>query len=305
MTKIFKHILIIGGGLIGSSIARACREKCPDMTISMFDSSEGVRDTLQVLAIADKVVQNSQEVSAQADLVILAVPPASMVEAFMPIQGHLKPGAVVSDVGSVKSSIVKNLTPLMPEGAEFIGGHPIAGTEKNGPRAGFASLFEDRWCILTPESVNSVNTESLCEFWQALGSKVEFMDAARHDLVLATTSHLPHLIAFALVGTAMDMETVTRNEVVKYSAGGFRDFTRIAASDPVMWRDVFLENKDSVLEVLGRYIEDLTALKRSIRWGEGDALLEQFAKTRDIRRRILDAGEDSNVVNFGRDGINE
>lgn len=301
MTDKFQHILIIGGGLIGSSLARACQQKFPDMTVSMYDKDETVRDTLKSLNIAEHIVDTSAECAQNADLIVLAVPPGAMKAACLDFCDNVQPGTVISDVGSVKTSIVNAISPLLPKTASFIGGHPIAGTENSGPLAGFATLFEDRWCILTPVEAPEQAIEKLSAFWTGLGSKVAFMDPERHDLVLATTSHLPHLIAFALVGTAIDMETVTKNEVVKYSAAGFRDFTRIAASDPVMWRDVFLQNKDSVLEVLGRYIEDLTALKRAIRWDEGETLLQEFSKTRDIRRRILDAGEDTDVVNFGRD----
>jgi len=213
----------------------------------------------------------------------------------------MKAGAVLSDVGSVKGGIIKAVTPVLRDDIVFIPGHPIAGTENSGPEAGFSTLFKERWCILTPENPDSAEATQLGKFWEALGSEIAFMTPERHDLVLATTSHVPHLIAYTLVGTAVDMEAVTQNEVVKFSAGGFRDFTRIAASDPVMWRDVFIENKESVLEVVDRFIEDLSALKRAIRWGNGDPLLEHFTKTRDIRRKIVDAGQDSPESNFGRD----
>ncbi len=300
---IYDSVLIIGGGLIGSSIARACAETGAAGMLTITDTDPEVRTKLRALKIGDEIVATAQDAVSQADLVILAVPPGAMVDTAQEIAAHLTPGTTLSDVGSIKATIVEAVTPLMPAGVEFIGGHPIAGTENSGPEAGFASLFQDRWCILTPQDETSPRVEKLKRFWQALGSEVAFMDAARHDLVLATTSHLPHLIAYALVGTATDMETVTKNEVVKYSAAGFRDFTRIAASDPVMWRDVFLGNKDAVLEVLGRYIEDLTALKKSIRWGEGDKLLEEFTKTRNIRTRIIAAGQDNPAPNFGRDEI--
>jgi len=299
--SIFENVLIIGGGLIGSSIARACQLDgiCKDLTIADVDPA--VCERLRDLEISDHVSSDPAKSAAAADLVILSVPPGKMQDAAEAISKNLKPGTIVTDVGSVKSSIVSAVTPSMPKDVTFIGGHPIAGTENSGPDAGFATLFNDRWCILTPENPESSEAEKLKTFWEALGSEVAFMDAQRHDLVLATTSHLPHLIAYALVGTATDMETVTRNEVVKYSAGGFRDFTRIAASDPEMWRDVFLGNKDGVLEVLGRYIEDLTALKRAIRWSDGDTLMKEFTKTRNIRKRIIDAGQDSPEPNFGRD----
>ncbi len=295
---VFEEILIIGGGLIGSSLARAVRAKGVVDKIIMSDTDMKVRQALARLKICDRVEETPDP--ASADLVILAIPPARIAEQAIKLMPKMKSGAVLSDVGSIKNSIIEQVRPHVPDGIEFIGGHPIAGTEQSGPEAGFASLFENRWCILTPDEQNTPGLARLELFWQALGSDVTLMEPAHHDLVLATTSHLPHLIAYALVGTATDMETVTRNEVVKYSAAGFRDFTRIAASDPVMWRDVFLGNKSAVLEVLGRYIEDLTALKRAIRWDEGDRLLDEFSRTRDIRRRIIDAGQDTASPNFGR-----
>ena len=214
----------------------------------------------------------------------------------------MKKGAILSDVGSIKGDVIRQISPHLRDEIHFIPGHPIAGTEYSGPEAGFAELFQDRWCILTPtENADETAVETLKAFWQGIGSDVAIMEPKRHDIVLATTSHVPHLIAYTLVGTAVDMETVTNNEVVKYSAGGFRDFTRIASSDPVMWRDVFLSNREATLEVVDRFIEDLSALKRAIRWQDGDVLLEHFAKTRDIRRKIVDAGQDSSAANFGRD----
>lgn len=301
MNAVFETVLIVGGGLIGSSLARACRTHGATNRVLITDQSADVRARLAGLDIADEVAVSAQAVAAQADLIILAVPSGAMASALSGFINDVKTGCLISDVGSIKGHIIKEITPLLPEGVDFIGAHPIAGTENSGPESGFASLFEKRWCILTPEDTESESAQKLKAFWEKLGSEVEFMEAERHDLVLATTSHLPHLIAYALVGTATDMETVTRKEVVKYSAGGFRDFTRIAASDPVMWRDVFLGNREAVLDVLGRYIEDLTALKKSIRWGEGDVLLREFTKTRTIRERIIDAGQDSATPNFGRD----
>ncbi|MBC7497217.1 MAG: prephenate/arogenate dehydrogenase family protein, partial [Sphingomonadaceae bacterium] len=235
-----------------------------------------------------------------ADLVILCVPVGAMGRVAGDIAADLAAGVVVSDVGSVKGQVLVELTAALP-GIAVIPAHPVAGTEKSGPDAGFASLFAGRWCIVTPPpGADPVAVERLSEFWRRLGATVEMMDAAHHDLVLAVTSHLPHLIAYSIVGTASDMETVTRSEVIKYSAGGFRDFTRIAASDPVMWRDVFLTNKDAVLEVLQRFTEDLTALQRAIRWGDGDALETLFTRTRAIRRTIVDAGQDTDADDFGR-----
>ena len=217
------------------------------------------------------------------------------------IAGSLGDDAIVTDVGSVKETVLDGLEAALPDHVHVIPGHPVAGTEQSGPGAGFASLFQDRWCILTPpKHADSYSVDKLTRFWEALGSKVEIMEAKHHDLVLAITSHVPHLIAYNIVGTASDLEQVTRSEVIKYSAGGFRDFTRIAASDPTMWRDVFLNNKDAVLEMLGRFSEDLIALQRAIRWGDGDQLFDLFTRTRDIRRRIVDAGQDSDEADFGR-----
>ena len=213
----------------------------------------------------------------------------------------MKEGAILSDVGSVKGDVIKQVSPFLTDKIHFVPGHPIAGTEYSGPEAGFAELFKDRWCVLTPDGADAGAVETVKALWEGMGALVATMESKRHDIVLATTSHVPHLIAYTLVGTAVDMETVTNNEVVKFSAGGFRDFTRIASSDPVMWRDVFLANRDATLEVVDRFIEDLSALKRAIRWEDGDALLEHFAKTRDIRRHIVDAGQESAAPNFGRD----
>jgi len=267
---LFEKILIIGGGLIGSSLARAAKTYGQAKYVYVSDRSEAVCKAVTRLGFADGVSENAADFYAsQADLIILAVPPGKMGDVAQKIMPVLKSGAILTDVGSIKGDIIKTITPILRDDIAFVPGHPIAGTEYNGPDAGFAELFQDRWCILTT--------------------------------VLATTSHVPHLIAYTLVGTAVDMETVTRNEVVKFSAGGFRDFTRIAASDPVMWRDVFLNNRESVLEVVDRFIEDLSALKRAIRWEDGDTLLDHFSKTRDIRRRIVDAGQDSPQANFGRD----
>lgn len=300
MNPIYETVLIIGGGLIGSSVARAARKAGAAETIFICDASETTVKTINELGIADKAETCPKTLCETADLVILAVPPGAMKAVAETIMPHMKSGATLSDVGSIKGDVVKTITPLLKDGIIFVPGHPIAGTENSGPEAGFAELFEDRWCILTPENERSNEAVKLKKFWEAMGSQVAIMSPERHDIVLATTSHVPHLIAYTLVGTAVDMEMVTRNEVVKFSAGGFRDFTRIAASDPTMWRDVFLQNRDSVLEVVDRFIEDLSALKRAIRWDDGDVLLEHFTKTRDIRRRIIDAGQDTDTPNFGR-----
>lgn len=290
----FKTCLIVGGGLIGSSIARAVREKAQCKTVFMADTSEAACKTITQLGIADGVADGpADHFAAQADLIILCTPSAQLAATAMALMPSMKADAVLTDVGSVKGHFVEAMADCVRSDIHFIPGHPIAGTENSGPESGFAALFQDRWCVLTPpEGTDQTAVKDLTVFWENLGSDVAVMDPSRHDIVMATTSHLPHLIAYTLVGTAIDMETVTRKEVVKFSAGGFRDFTRIAASDPVMWRDVFLTNKTATLEVVDRFIEDLTALKRAIRWDDGDALLDKFAKTRDIRRRILDTDPD-------------
>ncbi len=305
MTVHFSHIHIIGCGLIGSSIARAVTTFELADRLTLADQSEQVVATAGEINLAKEISTDIQSGADEADLIVLATPPGKMkdvTEAIMPI---LKAGAILTDVGSVKSAIMDEIGPLMRDDVEFVPAHPIAGTENSGPAAGFATLFEQRWCILTPTDPDRKAVEKVKRFWEAMGSDVAVMDAARHDIVLATTSHVPHLIAYTLVGTAMDMETVTRNEVVKFSAGGFRDFTRIAASDPVMWRDVFMQNKDSVLEIVDRFIEDLSAIKRAIRWDKDEVLLDHFTRTRDIRRRIVDAGQDADVPNFGRNVSND
>lgn len=297
----FERITIIGAGLIGSSVARAVKRADAAGTLVLADADEAVLAEAQSLELADSYASNAAEAVADADLVVLAVPVGAMASVGANMAPGLKAGAVVTDVGSVKASVVKALAPLLPNGVHLIPGHPVAGTEQSGPAAGFASLFDDRWVIVTPpQNADEPAVEALSAFWTLLGSRVEIMTPEHHDLVLAITSHVPHLIAYNIVGTASDLEEVTRSEVIKYSAGGFRDFTRIAASDPTMWRDVFLNNKEAVLEMLGRFTEDLTALQRSIRWGDGDALFDLFTRTRGIRRRIIDAGQDEATADFGR-----
>lgn len=299
---LYYSVLIIGGGLIGSSMARAIKNNKLAERIFLADTSEESCAILRSLDIADEVDTDFQKFVGRADLVIMATPPGVMKEIGAKVVEGMKTGAVLTDVGSIKYDLVNHFSTFMRSDLHFIPGHPIAGTENSGPAAGFGELFEERWCILTPpEGSDETEIARLSELWEKIGSQVALMDARRHDIVLATTSHVPHLIAYTLVGTAIDMETVTANDVVKYSAGGFRDFTRIAASDPQMWRDVFLQNKEGVLEVVDRFIEDLSALKRAIRWDNGDVLMEHFSKTRDIRRRIIDAGQDTDKPDFGRE----
>ena len=302
MTKpLFDTSAIIGPGLIGSSIARAARAQGAVGSIVTSSRSPETRQRVSELGIADKVVATNAEAVTGADLVIVCVPVGVCGAVAKEIAPHLKAGAIVSDVGSVKGSIVRDMAPHLPDNVHFVPAHPVAGTEHSGPEAGFAELFEDRWCILTPtEGTDRESVDRLAEFWRLLGANVEIMTPDHHDLVLAVTSHLPHLIAYTIVGTADELETVTRSEVFKFSAGGFRDFTRIAASDPTMWRDIFLANKDAVLEMLGRFNEDVSALTKAIRRGDGDALSEHFTRTRAIRRGIIDAGQDTADADFGR-----
>jgi cyclohexadieny/prephenate dehydrogenase len=297
----FKHVTLIGLGLIGSSLAHAVKRRNLAERITGYDVSESVRKRAAEIELA-AIASDPAEAVADADLVILCSPVGSYKELAAAIAPRLKQGAILSDVGSVKSAVIRDVAPALLKGVHFLPAHPIAGTEQSGPDAGFASLFDHRWCIITPmPGADAGALEKLKQFWEACGSQVEVMDAAHHDLVLAMTSHVPHLIAYNIVGTAHDLEKVAEGEVIKFSAGGFRDFTRIAASDPVMWRDVFLNNRDAVLEVLGRFNEDLSLLQRAVRDGNGDVLLELFTRTRAIRRSIVDIGQDSATPNFGRD----
>ncbi|MEZ5946431.1 MAG: prephenate/arogenate dehydrogenase family protein [Hyphomonas sp.] len=300
---VFERIAIVGVGLIGSSIARAAAEYGAAGSVALYDMSDDVRTRAAALGIGD-VSETLADAVGAADCVILCVPVGALDEVAAATVPHMKAGAILTDVGSVKKQAAAALAAADNGKIHAIPGHPIAGTEQSGPEAGFPTLFRNAWHILTPrEDGDEAYTDAvakLAAFWTALGAKVETMEAARHDRVLAITSHLPHLIAFNIVATAFDMETVEQGEVVKYSAGGFRDFTRIAASDPVMWRDVFLNNKEAVLECLGRFSEDLAALQRAIRWGDGDMLMREFSRARTIRKAIIDAGQDSGAINFGR-----
>jgi cyclohexadieny/prephenate dehydrogenase len=298
---IFTKVALVGVGLIGSSMARAMRRAGLASHIAGYTHRAETLERARAAGFADSLHSDVESCVKDADLVVLATPVGTYAALAEQIAPYLGRGAILSDVGSVKSAVIRDVGPHVPEGVHFIPAHPIAGTEQSGPEAGFAELFDGRWCILTPPpGTDAAALEKLKTFWRKLGSQVEVMEARHHDLVLAITSHLPHLIAYNIVGTADDLQTVTQSEVIKYSAGGFRDFTRIAASDPTMWRDVFLNNREAVLEVLGRFSEDLSALQRAIRWGDGEALFNLFTRTRAIRRSIVDAGQDTPAADFGR-----
>jgi len=294
-------IAIIGLGLIGSSIAHATRRGALAKQVAGFDASADVRTRAGKLGFCDVISDDIADCVKDAELVILCTPVGAYPSIAPQIAPHLAPGTILSDVGSVKGAVIRDVGPHVPKGVHFIPAHPIAGTEYSGPEAGFSSLFDGRWAILTPvPGSDEAAVAKLRAFWQGLGSQVDVMEAGHHDLVLAITSHLPHLIAYNIVGTAHDLEQVTEGEVIKYSAGGFRDFTRIAASDPTMWRDVFLNNREAVLEVLGRFNEDLSQLTRAIRNNDGQMLFDFFTRTRAIRRAIIEVGQDSAAPNFGR-----
>ncbi|PEQ13988.1 cyclohexadienyl dehydrogenase [Novosphingobium sp. PC22D] len=296
----FDHVAIIGLGLQGGSIGLAIRAYLPGVRTSGYDISAANRDVARERCLVDRVCDTGEEAVRDADLVILCVPPCAMGTVAEGLRDAIPADALVSDVGSSKKSVADALAKALPDHL-VIPAHPVAGTENSGPQAGFASLFRNRWCIVTPpEKTDLLKLTELVAFWEALGATVEIMDAEHHDLVLAVTSHLPHLIAYTIVGTASDLEEVTRGEVIKYSAGGFRDFTRIAASDPTMWRDVFISNKDAVLTMLQRFTEDLTALQRAIRVEDGEALYKHFERTRAIRRSIIEEGQDDARPDFGR-----
>ena len=303
---VFDRLTIIGAGLIGSSIARAVRKVGAAKSVVLADASREVIERARALNLGDSYFTSAREAVVGADIVIFCTPVGAIAEVAAEVAPALKPGAIVSDVDSVKGAVVAAVGPHLPGGVHFVPAHPVAGTEQSGPEAGFASLFVNRWCILTPpEGADARATQRVATLWTAIGANVEVMTPEHHDLVLAITSHVPHLIAYNIVGTAADLEAVTRSEVIKFSAGGFRDFTRIAASDPTMWRDVFLNNKDAVLEMLGRFNEDLTALQRMIRRGDGEGLFDLFTRTRAIRRGIVEVGQETEAPDFGRQSANE
>jgi cyclohexadieny/prephenate dehydrogenase len=296
----FSRVAVIGLGLIGSSVARAVREAMPSVRLTGHDAAPQVRETARALKLVDDVADQAGAAVIDADLVVLCVPVGAIGAVAAELAPDLPEGVIVSDVGSSKASVAQALAAALP-GVTVVPAHPVAGTERSGPEAGFASLFRHRWCILTPaEDTDPVAVERVAEFWRRLGADIEQMAPEHHDRVLAITSHLPHLIAYTIVGTASDLEEVTQSEVIKYSAGGFRDFTRIAASDPTMWRDVFLNNREAVLDMLQRFSEDLSALQRAIRWGQGDELFDRFTRTRAIRRSIVEQGQDDARPDFGR-----
>ena len=298
---LFERVALIGLGLIGSSISLAARRAGLVGEVVGCARSAATRDRALELGLVEHVYEDPRAAVEGADLIVLCTPVGTFGRLAETIAPAIATGAILTDVGSVKGAVVRDVGPHVPSDAHFVPCHPVAGTEYSGPDAGFAELFDNRWCILTPpDGTDPAAIEKLDRFWQLCGAKTDQMDARHHDLVLAITSHVPHLIAYNIVGTAADLETVTQSEVIKFSAGGFRDFTRIAASDPVMWRDIFLNNKDAVLEMLGRFNEDLSALQRAIRWDDGDGLESLFSRTRAIRQGIIDAGQETPVADFGR-----
>ncbi|MEH7908750.1 prephenate/arogenate dehydrogenase family protein [Rhizobium laguerreae] len=306
MSVQFDRIALIGIGLIGSSLAYDIRRLGLAREIVVATRSPDTLKRAEELGLGDRYTTSSQDAVKDADLVIVSVPVGASESVAKEISASLKSGAIVTDVGSTKASVIAQMLPHMPDNVHFIPGHPLAGTEKSGPDAGFPGLFEGRWCIFTPVAgTDEAALKRLRSFWEALGSKVDEMDAEHHDKVLAIVSHLPHIIAYNIVGTADDLETVTESEVIKYSASGFRDFTRLAASDPTMWRDVCLHNRDAILEMLARFSEDLAYLQRAIRWGEGDKIFELFTRTRAIRRSIVQAGQDVDAPDFGRHALDK
>jgi cyclohexadieny/prephenate dehydrogenase len=301
MTILFDRVALIGIGLLGSSLSLALRKHGLAKSVVGHAKSEATRQVALDLGLVGEAHATAAAAAKNADLVILCTPVGTYAAIAAEIAPHLKPGCIVTDVGSVKGAVIRDVAPHIPPGVHFIPGHPVAGTEQSGPKSGFAELFVNRWCILTPlPGTDEASIAKLESMWQAMGSNVDRMTPEHHDLVLAIVSHLPHLIAYNIVATASDLEEVTKSEVIKYSASGFRDFTRIAASDPVMWRDIFLTNKDAVLEMLGRFSEELSVLQRAIRWGDGETLFNLFARARETRRGIIAAGQDTSAPDFGR-----
>lgn len=301
MTQIYDRVALIGLGLIASSMYHAIKRAGLAGEVVGYARSVATRQTARDIGLCDQIYNSTAEAVEGADLVVLCVPVGAMDSVAQDIAPYLKAGAVVSDVGSVKRAVVDAVAPHLPDNVHFVPAHPLAGTEHSGPTSGFAELFDDRWCIIVPDLCDDdAVVAKLTALWRGMGSNVDKMDADHHDLVLAVTSHTPHLIAYTMVGVADDLRRVTDSEVIKYSAAGFRDFTRIAASDPTMWRDVFLNNKEATLEVLGRFTEELFMLQRAIREGDGDHLHDYFTRTRSIRRSIIEAGQDTDAPNFGR-----
>ncbi|MGH1444703.1 MAG: prephenate/arogenate dehydrogenase family protein [Cognatishimia sp.] len=301
MSQVYDRVALIGLGLIASSMFWAIKRAGLAGEVTGFARSQTTRDTARKIGLCDRICDTAAEAVKDADLVVLCVPVGVMGDVASEIGGSLKPGATVSDVGSVKRQVIDAVSPHLPEGVHFVPAHPIAGTEHSGPESGFAELFDNRWCLLIVDEETDLDAvQKVSDLWKGMGADVEQMDADHHDLVLAVTSHTPHLIAYTMVGVADDLRRVSESEVIKYSASGFRDFTRIAASDPTMWRDVFLSNKDATLEILGRFTEELFALQRAIRQGDGEHLHDYFTRTREIRRGIIEAGQDTDAPDFGR-----
>lgn len=300
----FEKIALIGIGLIGSSLARVIRRENLASHVAISTRSAITLNRAEQFGLGDSYTTDAADAVRDADLVIVSVPVGASEAVAKEIAPALKKGAIVTDVGSTKASVIAQMEPHIPESVHFIPGHPLAGTEKSGPDAGFADLFQNRWCIFTPlPGTDPAALEKLSDFWRRCGANIDTMDPSHHDMTLAIVSHLPHIIAYNIVGTADDLETVTKSEVIKYSASGFRDFTRLAASDPTMWRDVCLHNKDAILEMLARFSEDLASLQRAIRWGDGDKLFDLFTRTRAVRRSIIEAGQDIDAPDFGRQAV--